>query len=51
MRMSPEMMQKMPPELAMLQRTSQIVGDIEILPLKKYKVLERGDSISLDKVG
>jgi len=51
MRMSPEMMQKIPPEVvAMFQRTSQIVADIEILPLKKYRVQQRGDSVYLDRV-
>jgi nitrite reductase/ring-hydroxylating ferredoxin subunit len=50
MRMSPEMMQKIPPEvMAMFQRTSQIVSDIEILPLRKFKVEVRGDSVYLDR--
>ena len=50
MRMPPEVMNKIPPEVvAMFQKTSQIVGDIEILPLKKYKVQERGGSIYLEK--
>jgi nitrite reductase/ring-hydroxylating ferredoxin subunit len=50
MRMSPEMMQKIPPEVvAMFQRTSQIVSDIEILPLRKFKVEVRGDSVYLDR--
>jgi hypothetical protein len=48
--MSPEMMQKIPPEVvAMFQRTSQIVSDIEILPLRKFKVEVRGDSVYLDR--
>lgn len=50
MRMPPEMMQKLPPEMiAMFQRTSEIVSDIEIRPLRRYKVEMKGDSIYVDK--
>jgi nitrite reductase/ring-hydroxylating ferredoxin subunit len=49
MTMSPELIQKIPPEmLAMFQRTSEIVSDIEIRPLKTYKVEVKGDSIYLE---
>ena len=50
MMMSPEMMQKLPPEmLAMFQKTGEILADIEILPLETYKVEMKGDSVYLDK--
>jgi nitrite reductase/ring-hydroxylating ferredoxin subunit len=49
MHMSPELMQKMPPEIvAMFQRTGEIMADIDIRPLKTYKVDVRGDSIFLE---
>lgn len=48
MKMSPELMQKLPQEmLAMFQKTAELVSDIEILPLKTYKVEVRGGSIFL----
>ena len=49
-RMPQEMMQKLPPEMvAMFQRTTEIISDIEIRPLRRYKVEMKGDSIYLDK--
>jgi nitrite reductase/ring-hydroxylating ferredoxin subunit len=50
MRMSPDLMQKLPPEMiAMFQRTNEIVSAIEIRPLKRYKVTVKGDSVYLDR--
>lgn len=47
--MPPEVMQKLPPELmAMFQKTGEIISEIEIQPLKTYKVAVKGDSIFLD---
>ena len=49
MSMPPEMMQKLPPEMmAMFQKTGEIIAEIEIQPLKTYKVVVKGDSIFLD---
>jgi nitrite reductase/ring-hydroxylating ferredoxin subunit len=49
MRMSPELMQKMPPEIiAMFQKTGEIISEIDIQPLKTYKVEVKGGSIYLD---
>ena len=43
MRMSPELMQKMPPEIiAMFQKTGEIMAEIDIKPLKTYKVKVKG---------
>jgi nitrite reductase/ring-hydroxylating ferredoxin subunit len=48
MRMDPNMMQKLPQEmLTMFQRTAEIVSDIEIQPLKTYRVEVKGNSIFL----
>lgn len=50
MRMSPELMQKLPSEMvAMFQKTSEIVSGIEIRQLKRYNVTVKGDSVYLDK--
>jgi len=47
--MPAELMQKMPPEMiAMFQKTGEIISDIEILPLKTYKVQVKGDAIYVD---
>jgi len=49
-RMPPEMMQKLPNEMiVMFQRTSEILADIEIRPLRTYRVEVRDGSIFLDK--
>ncbi|MGA2666005.1 MAG: Rieske 2Fe-2S domain-containing protein [Nitrososphaerales archaeon] len=49
--MSPELMAKMPQEvIAMFKNMGEILADIEILPLRTFKVEVRGDSIYLDKV-
>ncbi len=49
MSMPPELMQKIPPEvMAMFQKTGEIIADIDIQPLKTYKVVVKGDSIFLD---
>lgn len=51
MGMSPELMQKMPPEVVvMFKNMGEIMADIEIRPLRTYKVEFKGDSIYLDKV-
>ena len=48
MRMPPELMQKIPPEIvAMFQRTGEIVSEIEVHPLKTYKVNVKGGSVRL----
>ncbi len=50
MRMSPELIQKIPPEvIAMFQKTSEIISDIDIRPLKTYKVEVRGDAICVGR--
>jgi nitrite reductase/ring-hydroxylating ferredoxin subunit len=50
MHMSPELMQKMPPELvAMFQKTGELLADIDIRPLKTYKVEVKEGSIYLDR--
>jgi nitrite reductase/ring-hydroxylating ferredoxin subunit len=47
--MPAELVQKLPPEMVqMFQRTGQIISEIEVLPLKTYKVETKGDSIYLD---
>jgi nitrite reductase/ring-hydroxylating ferredoxin subunit len=49
MGMTPEMMQKMPQEMiTMFSRMGEILSEIEVLPLKTYKVEQKGDSIYLD---
>ena len=48
--MSPEMMQKLPPDVvAMFQKTGEIMSDIDIRPLRTYNVEMKGDSIYLSK--
>ncbi len=48
-RVSPELMQKMPPEaLARFQKTSKLVTEIEIRPLRTYKVVVKGDSVYIE---
>jgi nitrite reductase/ring-hydroxylating ferredoxin subunit len=50
MHMSPELMQKMPPEVvAMFQRMGDLLSDIDVRPLKTYKVDVKGDSVYLDR--
>ena len=48
MSMPPEIMQKIPQEVMMMfQKSAEIVGEIEIEPLKTYKVTVRGGSVYL----
>jgi nitrite reductase/ring-hydroxylating ferredoxin subunit len=50
MGMSPELMQKMPPEVVtMFQNMGEIMADIDIRPLKTYEVEVKGDAIYVDK--
>ncbi len=50
LRMPPEMMQKIPQEvMAMFAKSAEILAEIDIRSLKRYKVDVRGDSIYLDK--
>lgn len=50
LRMSPEMMQKIPQEvMVMFAKSAEILAEIDIRPLRRYKVGVRGDSIYLDK--
>ncbi|MDA4114846.1 MAG: Rieske 2Fe-2S domain-containing protein [Thaumarchaeota archaeon] len=50
MTMSPELMHKMPPEVvSMFQRMGDLLSDIDVRPLKRYRVEVKGDSIYLDK--
>jgi nitrite reductase/ring-hydroxylating ferredoxin subunit len=50
MGMSPELMQKMPVEVVtMFQSMGSIIADIDIRPLKTYKVEVKGDAIYVDK--
>jgi uncharacterized protein YbaP (TraB family) len=50
MHMSAELMQKMPPEIvAMFQKTGELIADIDIRPLKTYKVEVKEGSIYLDR--
>ena len=47
--MSPELMQKMPPEvIAMFKGMGEILAEIDIKPLTTYKVEVKGDSIYLE---
>ena len=47
--MPPDLVAKLPPEMvAMFQKTGEIISDIQILPLKTYKVEMKGDSVYLD---
>lgn len=47
--MPPDMVQKLPPEmLAMFRRTGEILSEIEVKPLKTYKVSVKGDSVILE---
>lgn len=49
MGMSPELMQKMPPEvIAMFKSMGEILAEIEIKPLKTFKVEVKGDSIYVE---
>jgi nitrite reductase/ring-hydroxylating ferredoxin subunit len=48
-RMSPELMQRIPQEImAMFQRKGEIISEIDIQPLKTYRVEVRDGSIYLD---
>jgi nitrite reductase/ring-hydroxylating ferredoxin subunit len=48
--MPPEMMQKLPPEmLTMFQKTGEILSEIEVEPLRTFRVTVEGDSIFVDK--
>jgi nitrite reductase/ring-hydroxylating ferredoxin subunit len=50
MSMPAELMAKIPSEvMTMFQKTGEIISEIEIQPLKTYKVDVRGDSIFLDQ--
>jgi nitrite reductase/ring-hydroxylating ferredoxin subunit len=49
MHMSPELMKKIPPEvMEMFRKSSEITSEIDIQPLKTYRVEVKGDSIYLD---
>ncbi|MGI0090279.1 MAG: Rieske (2Fe-2S) protein [Nitrososphaerales archaeon] len=51
MSMPPELMQKIPPEvMAMFQKTGEIISEIDIQPLKTYKVIVKDGSIFVDNV-
>ncbi len=48
--MSPEIMNKLPPEvIASFQKTAQLLSEIDILPLKTYRVDVKGETVYLDK--
>jgi len=48
--MSPEIMQKLPPEMiAMFKKTGEILSEIEIQPLKTFAVEVKGDSIFVNR--
>jgi nitrite reductase/ring-hydroxylating ferredoxin subunit len=48
--MPPEVVQKLPQEmLAMMKQTADIVGEIQVEPLKTYKVGVRGISVFLEE--
>jgi nitrite reductase/ring-hydroxylating ferredoxin subunit len=48
--MPKEMMQKLPQEMIqMFKRTSEILSEIQVEPLKTFKVSVRGDSIIVEK--
>ncbi|MGI0080247.1 MAG: Rieske (2Fe-2S) protein [Nitrososphaerales archaeon] len=47
--MPPEVMQKLPAEvLAMFKRSGEILSEIEVKPLKTFKVSVKGDSLFLE---
>ncbi len=47
--MSPDVMQKLPPEmLAMFKKNGEILSEIEVKPLKTYRVSVIGDSVTLE---
>jgi nitrite reductase/ring-hydroxylating ferredoxin subunit len=49
--MSPELFQKLPQEfLAMMQKTAAIVAEIQVEPLKTFKVSVKGESVFLEGV-
>ncbi len=49
MTMPPEVMQKLPQEmLAMMKNTADIISEIQVEPLKTYKVGIKGDSVFLE---
>ena len=49
MSMPPEVIQKLPQEfLAMMKNTADIIADIQVEPLKTYKVAVRGVSVFLE---
>jgi nitrite reductase/ring-hydroxylating ferredoxin subunit len=51
MAMPPELMQQMPQQVVMMfQKMAPILAEIEVLPLRTYKVEVKGDSIYLDEV-
>jgi nitrite reductase/ring-hydroxylating ferredoxin subunit len=51
MRYPPELMQKLPPEMIeMFKRTGEIVSEIEIRPLKTYRVNIVGDAVHVERV-
>jgi len=50
MMMSPEMMQKIPQDvMAMFAKSAEILAEIDIKPLRRYKVDVRGGSVYVDK--
>jgi nitrite reductase/ring-hydroxylating ferredoxin subunit len=50
MRYPPELMQKLPPEMIeMFKRTGEIISDIDIRPLKTYRVSVVGDAVHVQR--
>jgi nitrite reductase/ring-hydroxylating ferredoxin subunit len=50
MRYPPEVMQKLPPEMIeMFKRTGEIISDIDIRPLKTYKVSVVGGAVHVER--
>jgi nitrite reductase/ring-hydroxylating ferredoxin subunit len=48
--MSPDMMQKLPPEmLAMFRKTGEILSEIQVEPLSTFKVSVDGNSVFLEQ--
>jgi nitrite reductase/ring-hydroxylating ferredoxin subunit len=51
MRYPPELMQKLPPEMIeMFKRTGEIISDIDIRPLKTYRVSVVGGAVQVERV-
>lgn len=50
MSMPPELVKKLPPEmLEMMKNTADIIADIQVEPLKTYKVEIKGNSVLLEE--